>query len=298
MNWTSDIEVVVLDMDGTLYQDQTFMRRYLSYLLEGTDRHADESELYEQVERILGGSHACKIGYFYDPLHRLILRHRQGEVIAAISLEGGDADEEKRIGLYGANKRDMSDCMYIGDGWGTIGFMAHYLGIEPAKRTEAFLRVREEMVSDKLGFTRHIALLTAVKRLKSKGYRTLLMTNSPERSSREFVAYMGMEGEFDEVLFNASKPTGLLNRLQRMIEEEGVRPETVVSVGDHAWNDLYPVKKLGGRTIWISPYDSYDEERWDARMSDPDELADFLDRLPDKSLFINSNSNSNKGASI
>jgi FMN phosphatase YigB (HAD superfamily) len=186
--------------------------------------------------------------------------------------------------------------MYIGDGWGTIGFMAHYLGIEPAKRTEAFLRVRGEMVSAELGFTRHDALLAAVKRLKSKGYRTLLMTNSPERSSREFVAYMGMEGEFDEVLFNASKPTGLLNRLHRMIEEEGVRPESIVSVGDHAWNDLYPVKKLGGRTIWISPYDSYDEERWDARMSDPDELADFLDRLPDKSLFINSNTT--RGASI
>ena len=92
----------------------------------------------------------------------------------------------------------------------------------------------------------------------------------------EFVAKLGLENAFDKVVYGGNKPVGLVDYLQQYMKENGISPEQIASIGDNAWNELYPIKRMGGRTIMISPYETHDEEVWDLRLRTLDELEAFL----------------------
>lgn len=39
-------------------------------------------------------------------------------------------------------------------------------------------------------------------------------------------------------------------------------PEALISIGDHAFNDLMPISAIGGQTLWIDPYPGIHEPEY------------------------------------
>jgi FMN phosphatase YigB (HAD superfamily) len=89
---------------------------------------------------------------------------------------------------------------------------------------------------------------------------------------------MGIGHLFGDVAYGANKPAGLQSYIASLLAQ-GYLPHEILSIGDNPWNDLHPVKKLGGRTCFISPYPSSDPEVWDLRLHRLEELAQLMRAL-------------------
>ena len=57
------------------------------------------------------------------------------------------------------------------------------------------------------------------------------------------------------------------------------RPEILISIGDHAFNDLMPISAIGGQTLWIDPYPDIHEPEYTWCVHTLAELAAFLDTI-------------------
>lgn len=275
MEWINNIQVLVLDMDGTLYQDESFIEPYLSYLFQGHGGNSGVSMWQREAESILAGKHALKIGHFFSRSLKSGVEYRNGEIAGLYDWEG------KRIEPSGASLDIIRDIHYIGDAWGVVGAIADYADVPASVRTQAFMNIRRDMISTLNCVKPHDGVTAALRGLKSIRHK-VLMTNSPEEAALDFVSRLGLDNAFDTVIYGGNKPQGLADYLQEYMNRHGISPDQIVSIGDNAWNDLYPVKKLGGRTIWISPYETYDEEKWDLRLRTLDDLEDFLVKLKER----------------
>ncbi|MEC0268937.1 HAD family hydrolase [Paenibacillus anseongense] len=257
MDWLHEIEVVLFDLDGTLYQDGTFYKRYLELLFQEGDHAASLDEILEEMDCLLEGKHTSGIGDWYHP----------------------STDTWSRVTLENPVEPPHQDgnprAIYAGDAWSLVSIFTVKHGIGEAKRQEAFQQVRKEMLQGSSSFERHAGLYEAIRQLSGVRLK-LLLTNSPENTGREFIAALGANELFTDIKYGAGKPAGLEHFMSELMKREGLRPEQILSIGDHAWNDLYPVRQLGGRTAWISAYPSSDPSPWDVRLTTLDELASFL----------------------
>ena len=67
-----------------------------------------------------------------------------------------------------------------------------------------------------------------------------------------------------------------LNDMEPGILQE---PRRLLTIGDHAFNDLFPLARLGARTLWVNPYPAIHKPPCDGEVATTGELADYLDRL-------------------
>jgi FMN phosphatase YigB (HAD superfamily) len=255
MDWLHEIEVVLFDLDGTLYQDGTFYKRYLELLFKEGSYAASLDEILEEMEHVLEGRHTSSIGDWYYP-----------------STDTWSRGVEVKVE---PNQSPDTPAIYAGDAWSLVSIFTVKHGIGEVKRQESFQQVRKEMLQGSSSFERHAGLYEAIRQLSGVRLK-LLLTNSPENTGREFIAALGASELFTDIVYGAGKPVGMEHFMSELMKREGLRPEQILSIGDHAWNDLYPVRKLGGRTAWISAYPSSDTSPWDVRLTTLDELASFL----------------------
>lgn len=263
MDTFKDIKLLVFDLDGTLYQDEYFVETYLTYLFK-----EDAAKWIQEAHRILNDQHAVKVGHFFNKEMKAGVCHRSGEVTGHYDWDGKDIKLAEDISA-------QNGMHYIGDAWGVIGAIADYMGIPDNDRSNAFNSVRRDMILGNNAIKSHGGLAAAIRGLTSIPYK-ILMSNSPEEAAVDFVPKLGLDNLFDTIIFGGNKPAGLTSFLKSFMDEKGIKPEQVLSIGDNAWNDLYPVKYMGGRTIWISPYESKDEQVWDMRLRTLDELENLL----------------------
>lgn len=278
MDWLQDIKVVIFDLDGTLYQDEQFHKRYLAYLLEGTQYQEQLDSLIEQIDNILYTDYAVKIGCFYSFQHDHFLQVEQGQVQRAYTWEGAEIGAAECTALYKNTGFVLNQCLYIGDTWSIVTLISRRLNIANEQLKHAFVRVREEMLSEPFAIRTHQNLLQAVANLTSL-HKKILITNTPAPSGIQFVNYLGLDQAFDQIIYDGNKPDGIKIIIQSLLEQQNLKPAEILSIGDNAWNDLHPVRAIGGRTVWISPYDSADSECWDVSLSTLDELSHFFKRL-------------------
>ena len=267
MDWLKNIEVVMFDLDGTLYQDASFYKRYTELLFHEHKHEARVGEFLEDMASLLEGRHACSIGDWYHPgsdtwtrgsVEHPVHRDWNGQEVVIEPLPFSDIPS-----------------IYTGDAWSIVAIFAAKYGVDEAQRQRAFQQVRKEMLQGASSFERHQGLYDAIGQLTGVGAK-LLMTNSPENTGSEFIAALGCLELFDKIVYGADKPHGIERYMKEIMERDGWRADQILSIGDHAWNDLYPVQKLGGRTIWLSPYPSSDPSQWDVTLSTLDELTDVL----------------------
>ncbi|MDF2963633.1 MAG: hypothetical protein K0S39_5368 [Paenibacillus sp.] len=274
MEWFSKIKVIIFDMDGTLYQEDTFMDRYIRYLLEGTERE-EETEAYIAMARnILSGQHPVKLGHFYHKLDDVALIQNTGSFIQGLIPEGHALDQQKFAELYESLSLTDPNLIYMGDPWGVVTTIRHKCKIPEQKMKAAFERIREEMILPPYQFEFHNEMLQAIQKVTAVD-KKILMTNTYEKSGIDFLQYMQIIHVFDEIYCGAEKPFGIQKYVQSLLEQ-GYKPHEILSIGDNPWNDLYPVKQIGGRTCFISPYPSGDEQNWDLRLHSLDELKQLM----------------------
>ncbi len=281
MEWIREIEVVIFDLDGTLYQDHHFYHRYLEYMLAGTHREAELEQVINEADRILNHEHSIKLGHFYHQHHDLAIYVSQGKIMSAHTWGGEEIDHEKLPQMGYEESQFWEDCLYAGDAWGVVSILARRLNISSQKLRNAFDRIREDMISSEYAIKREHQLMQAISNLANVN-RKILMTNNDHRNGVDCVNYLGIEKLFDQLVYDTKKPDGIANRVQLLLKETGLQAHQVLSIGDNAWNDLHPIKKLGGRTVLISPYETLDYEPWDIRLHTIEELSQFLIELQQK----------------
>ncbi|SFT19086.1 HAD family hydrolase [Paenibacillus sp. BC26] len=272
--WLSAIKVVIFDMDGTLYQEDTYLDRYIRYLLEGT-AHEGETEAAIRLGRaIRAGEHEIQFGHFYHRLDDLWLVRDGAFFIQGHTWEGTKVVDEQAHG-YGTVSAQAPHLIPIGDPWGIATALNHRYKLPEHNLKAAFDRVRKEMVeAASYPFICHTDLFRAIEELTAVE-KKVLMTNTHHESGIEFTSYMGIRSMFDDVVYDANKPVGLHSYVEALLEQ-GYQAHEMLSIGDNPWNDLHPVKQLGGRTCYISPYPSSDPEVWDLRLHRLEELEQLM----------------------
>ncbi|GIO34814.1 MULTISPECIES: HAD family hydrolase [Paenibacillus] len=270
-SWFEDIKVVIFDMDGTLYQEDTFMERYIRYLLEGTEHEADTEAAVGMGKAIRSGEQAFGFGHFYHLKDDLLVIRLEDGLARGYAWDGSSVPIRKK--LYKFDSILDGELLHIGDPWGIVAMLSLKYKLPAIKLGEAFDRVRREMLAAPYRFEVHGGLMQAIGELGVE--KRVLMTNTHPESGAEFLEFMQIRHIFEEVCFGAGKPAGLESYLTSL-QRQGYKGHEILSVGDNPWNDLHPVKRIGGRTCFISPYPSHDSEAWDLRLTTLDELERLM----------------------
>lgn len=267
MEWLKDIKVVIFDLDGTLYQDYTFLGRYMKHMLNGQIEDDELQDNITEAYAILKGNHPVKLGHFFNRKNHKIYAQNDLRPTSCFSWDGKESEEvlEKDEHL-----------LYIGDPWCIAAVYGEKHNITEKKRMEAFEIVRQEMLQVPYEIHRHHPLFEMIEGLAVE--KKILMTNTPGLSGPEFIKHLKLERMFDEYFYDAKKPMGIQRVVERLLAE-GYQPHQILSVGDNPFNDLYPVKKAGGKACLISQYSHDDSMIWDASVQTIEELTRFLKRL-------------------
>lgn len=267
MDWLREIKIMIFDLDGTLYQDYTFLGRYLRYML---NEQLTEQELQQQINEayeILEGNHPVRFGYYYNHKNKKVYTHENLKPISSFFWDKQDLVEVEETAEH---------LFYIGDPWCIAAVFGDRHNISEEKRRNSFELVRKEMLREPHNIHRHSSLFDVLANLDMD--RKIFMTNTPGPSGPEFVKYLKLEHLFDEYIYDAGKPGGIQVILERLLSE-GYQPHEIISVGDNPFNDLYPVKHVGGKTCLISQYKHADSTMWDESVKTIEELAKFLQRF-------------------
>jgi FMN phosphatase YigB (HAD superfamily) len=274
--WLPQIQVVVFDLDGTLYEGTDFLDPYLAFLAEDTPG-VSAAMLREEIERVVNGEHVLRLGAFYHPDRRIIVEPEfvQREVMVKRAL-GWDGTVLPPEGEDGAQAIPFdTEMVYVGDYWQAALAVAVQNGVSVDERRKAFARTREVMNAEDydLGVPKQLfELLDAFSHCRHR----VLVTNTPEELGRACVDKLGVEGYFDEIVFGARKPQGLFDLLQSLAARFGIDLDEILCVGDNFWNDIVPAVRLGARTILVDAFDAGEDAGSDSRALTVDHVAGMV----------------------
>lgn len=263
-----NIKTVVFDLDGTLYQNDTFHRDYIHFLLEGSGREDWEDTLIDYIDGVYAGCNLVMNACYCN------------DTIEADTPEAFFAVLEQR--RLEELPLKQSNSIYLGDGWAVVSLIGKALGLLDKERSDnIYHKTRDKMSTD--GVQGNWRLRDAIVQLNKK-FTTVLLTNSYRETTEDFLHQLGMEGLFEKMVCSAHKPWGMVESLKAYCPELEIEPESFLSIGDNAFNDLLPLQKLGCRTIWVDPFSSTILEMpCDYTVHTLDELAECLETLCRKS---------------
>ena len=258
------LNTIVFDLDGTLYQDLSIHRIYIRYLLRETDRQPWETQLISFVEEVLRGK-KLEMNAFYGT--DAICESRPETFLLRLGERAAHSCSYESA--LGAN-----NLLYLGDLWSIVSLLGEALGLpQSGWRHRVYSATRAEMALR--GYTGSETLRKALKALSLR-YETILLSNSPEEIAAGVLRQLGYEDVFRHIVYDANKPGGMAEALARVCPQALASPETLLSIGDHAFNDLMPVKALGGKTVWIYPYPGVKEPAYDWKLASTEDLAGFI----------------------
>lgn len=264
---SKDIRTIVFDLDGTIYQNFSFHRDYIRFLVEDTDKEAWYGKLVEFTQDVLAGRRLVMNAFYRNDL---VFADTPEEYFRML-----DHAIAPEVGTEELPAKETYT--YLGDAWAVVTFIGLTLGLLEGERCNLiYEKTREKMESDGVHGNAMLrdAIINAGKRCE-----TILLSNSYETTAREFMSQLGFEGVFDKESFSANKPYGMVKTLKKQDPHVFEHPKTVLAIGDHAFNDLAPMRALGCRTLWINPYYGINEPLYDESVKTMDELAQYLNAL-------------------
>ncbi len=260
----NNIHTIIFDLDGTLYQDQVFYKEYLSLLVKDTPwEYAYESTL-EYIESLLRDKTPQRLGEFYETQIQPISTIR--ELYEIPTFRNAEDNFESRFYSEAYS--------FLGDAWSILQLIARAFCIAPERRSQAFLAIREHMISNNT-LELDDDLRETIAQMNRQGITLYLFTNTPQEGAIRFVQALGLQDIIPNIEFGINKPYGLRDRLPKIVEKAGCAKH-VVSIGDHSFNDLSPAKQIGAKTILVSPYAVYDGITWNERLSTLQQLNQLL----------------------
>ncbi len=262
-----NIQTIIFDLDGTLYQDDNYHKYYLHNLLENTGREDWESSFIDFVESVLKGEH-LKMNAFYlsDKLETDDLSHY------FCQLEESLVED---VSYHQALK--SSNLIYLGDLWAVLNLLGKTSGMLEVKNGyEVFKATRKDM--EAYATKGDEKLLDALLQAKEQ-YQTMLFSNTDEFLGSSYLTILGFQEAFTHIVYQADKPRDFLLNLEKLDPDIIKKPESILSIGDHGYNDLMPLQSIGGRTVWINPYKGINEPTYDLQLNSINELTMFLNKL-------------------
>ena len=204
--------------------------------------------------------------------------YRRGRAEAATVPELVQALRKRVLpGMTYAEALHADDVVYLGDAWAVLAYLGDALGcLDGDRANEVYRLTRLQM--EQAGMHGDRGLYEAIMRLEQR-CRVVLLSNSYEETVREFLRQLGFAGAFREICSSANKPYGMIASLQALDPALLARPEALISIGDHAFNDLMPISAIGGQTLWIDPYPGIHEPEYTWCVHTLAELAAFLDTI-------------------
>ena len=172
---------------------------------------------------------------------------------------------------------------YVGDPWTIASFIGKKEKIPSETMKQAFRDVRREMLHGEASISKNAKLAKTISDLRQ--YK-VLMTNTEETSGKEFLDYLMLHDCFQELHFDGKKPNGM-RQLLKSLRNRGFKSTEILAIGDNPFNDLHPLKQIGGYTCLISNYAIADHTEWSKHLHTIDELEAFL------SLFIHAKTGKN-----
>lgn len=267
---------VIFDFDGTLYQDTAFIRPYIAYLCEGTP-FAQQVDAIEGFARDVLDGLRIPFNAFYRPADLSVFssRNRIAPADVARALDGLNA-VYRPDARYGDALADRG-LEYLGDAWALMRLIAHALDLDDPDRTErAFRLTRAEMGKRELASDARLA--HAVRAL-SRRARVVLMSNSYRETVEPFIASLGFAGAFPLIVPSADKPYRMVENLVAALPDAMDEPSHVLSIGDHAFNDLMPIRNAGGFGVWANAFPKTRRAPCGIELRGCADIADFIDSL-------------------
>jgi FMN phosphatase YigB (HAD superfamily) len=247
-------KVIVFDLDGTLYED-THHFEYYAKRLQSKLPTEKQAQFWEDYQLAQQGEHALKVGRCYDVKRDLILVQEHNHVNEAYTWDGSlQSGEEISIFYPNPIVIDQLHIISIGDLWWLPITIARHYGLSANHSYKAFLETRSYMMGPEFSMTRVPGFVETLTKLRQKGFKLTLLTNSPEPDSEVILTKLGLEKLFDLKIFEGKKPTHTAKRFSVIKEHFQVEYNQIVSVGDNWINEILPASELGCSTILIDPY--------------------------------------------
>ena len=165
---------------------------------------------------------------------------------------------------------------YISDGWSLAMYLARRIGWDGEAFWERFQLARRDLLTDGVGPQPDPVLAGRLLRLRDRGIRLVLCSNSRREGGEALLARLGLLGCFDEQIFDAEKPHATPKRMEGWSARWGIPSDAMLFVGDQGYGDLYAGLRAGARTLRVSPYPADDEGLWDGCIRTQEELKELL----------------------
>ncbi|NLU25023.1 MAG: HAD family hydrolase [Clostridiales bacterium] len=259
---------VIFDLDGTIYQNTVFHRDYIHALVSDTPYVRWEQDLIALTEEIFSGKH-LRMNHFYTA-----------------APTGAKTVDELASRLAGQLRPDLTyrqglqaeDVIYLGDAWAVLALLGSAMGCLDQKRSDEVYH-ETRLCMERAGMLHGNPRLRASILALQQRCRVLLMSNSYQQTVEEFLRQLDYGDIFPTICYSARKPGGMVESLRRTDPSILCHPEKLISIGDHAFNDLMPIAELGGKTVWMNPYPKIETPVCDRSLATLDELASYLDTL-------------------
>ena len=272
----STIKVIVFDLDGTLYED-THHFDYYAKKLQSKLPAERQSLFWEDYQSAQEGELAIKIGRVYDAQQGLILIQEKNMVKETFSWDGRSySSADISVRYPEPIKIDQINIISIGDLWWLPAAIARHYGLSVKDANEAFLETRSYMMSSEFVMTPVKGFKEALEKLKEKGFKLALLTNSPKKDSETILTKLGLENIFHYKIFEGQKPTYTAVRFREIKEHFGFSFSEILSIGDNWINEILPAQELGCSTILIDPHHISHKSYADHIVGDISELTDLL----------------------
>jgi FMN phosphatase YigB (HAD superfamily) len=251
------IELVLYDLDGTLYENTDQYEHYTSCLasrLEGDARR----RFLEEYHAVQQGRHRLSYGLTFDVSRRLLLRTSQSSparVIEAWSWDGHAIDPGV---VYGDAPvaHDLESFITASDPWWIPHILAHYHGLSILQCEQAFLEARRMMMAPSYNYRPARGVPDGIRECALR-YLQVLATNAPRAEAERILQATGTLGLFDLQVFEAGKPQKMRALIREVSHEFRVPFERILSVGDNPFNEIYPALALNCKTCLVDPAGCY-----------------------------------------
>lgn len=254
-------ELIIFDLDGTLYEDTDHFQYYAEQLMKQLPNDVQSSYLNE-YEQMVAGKHIVTIGKVYDVLrdHVIKLDAINSTVIQAWTWEGEELESETIKRIYpNAISLDFDSMIAIGDGWWLPSVCARHFGAQDTQK--AYVATKDYMATDQFKLTKIPGLREGLLHLKNKK-NIVLVTNSEKDDVKRLLKNLDLDNVFEDVVTEARKPQFTLNQFNRLSEKYNLEPEQVISIGDNYINEIAPALKLGMQSVFID-FHEFDYPEYD-----------------------------------
>lgn len=261
--------LVCFDLDGTLYHDDRIYLRMIDYYFAGTPWEKETGSVKAEMSRVLaGGNPAFRCGRFAPKEWGVC--PGPAAALLAVPTEAALLRPDPSPWL------DRRCWSYISDGWSLAMYLARRIGWDGEAFWERFQLARRDLLTDGVGPQPDPVLAGRLLRLRDRGIRLVLCSNSRREGGEALLARLGLLGCFDEQIFDAEKPHATTKRMEGWSARWGIPSDAMLFVGDQGYGDLYAGLRAGARTLRVSPYPADDEGLWDACIRTQEGLKELL----------------------